>query len=175
MKTKKGGRPSNKEKKNPRYPGQHAYTGNKVDGWNTVTFRCDKATVKLADDLAEPLKLTRTDVFKLGVRLIQRHLDGLLEHPDHLISELMTRFVPDLKKFDVILGRYSKGGRSELAAIWRDFEAVQRIENNDLREQALDTLEQKLKLIFARAKLKEPRSSTSRSDEPMEVSGLELA
>jgi hypothetical protein len=167
---KNKGKPTDAQRKKPRFPGQFASTGNKQDGYKSITIRCDPATIQLADDLGQPLELTRTDVIKLGIRLVQRHLDSLLENPNVLISELVTRFVPDLKKFDLIMGRHSKGGRNELAALWRDFEAVQRIENDDLREQALDTLQQKLKLIFARAKLKEPRTV-----QPMEVIGLELA
>jgi hypothetical protein len=173
MAQNKKGKPSDGQRKKPRFPGQYKSTGNKQDGYKTMTIRCDEETIQLTKDLGKPLNLTSTDVVKLGIRLVQRHLDGLLENPNRLISELMTRFVPDLKKFDIILGRFSKGGRSELAAIWRDFEAVQRIENDDLREQALDTLAQKLKFIFTRAKLKEPRKAVS--DEPMEVTGLELA
>ena len=169
MAKNKKGKPSDDQRKKPRFPGQYASTGTKQSGYKTLTIRIDDGTLALANDLGKLYHLTRTDVFKLGIRLAQRHADTMLENPDDATSALITRVVPDLKKFDVLVRRQSKGGRSELAALWRDFDAVQRIENDDMREQALEMLEQKLKLIFSRARLKE------RKPEPAMTTDLELA
>ena len=120
-----------------------------------VSFRSSDEFAALLRDTAVRLDLPEADVLRLGLFRIQRHLDRLLEKPNSFDLELMHRAVPEAAKFRLLLERRSPEDTAhglDLIKILRDFHAINRLEDDELRVKALDSLEQKLHGLFDRVR-----------------------
>jgi len=167
----KKGRPTAEQLKAPRFKEQHTSTGKEQ-----VNFRSSPEFRQLLEGIALALDLSEADVLRLSVFRTQRDIDKLKARPNELDMALMTRVVPEAAKFRLLLNRRPQEVTVQgidLFKVLRDFFAMSRIEDVELRLQALDTLEQKLRGIFERIRAKAKLDRKEKVEYPL-TTDLEL-